>query len=814
MHSNKYHYRQLTLLLIFLSLLLSFPTVLHAQTTGSESNTEDVVRRVRFAGNRNIKDRTLETLVRTRTNREFLGVPRFTPWYFIWKVSGGRFGEDPAYLDRAVVANDIERIRLYYESQGFLNVSVDTTVIEYRTDKIEVSFLIDEGDPSIINTVTYRGMPFFEDTGKRINFFRESPLTGGLLNDTTFTVDQQYKSQALTNEQNRIITFLKNNGFASIQRDSVIALVKKDQDDPLQLDVQYRIRPGKIYRFGDVDVKLADTESPDNYSQRDTLSGKPYTTDSSRVITMSKEPGAQSKFTLLSDQILFEPGAVYNHSLYLETVNEYQNLGMLFIRRFGQSEDDIQPDYTKEFIPSYFDLQTLTKHRITTEFFGMLRYGFGTGFGVDYTNNNVFGNAENLSISANASFEFVSSRVLEENQVTDGQSRVFRQYELRTDYTVPRLQFPFRFLDNRPFFTRALTRYTLSYSRSDQLLFDINSDIRFNLQYEVNHTPRYTSFLDLLELDLVDTSPSDAYIRNLRNEFNSDTLVIRNGSEVRFDTLSNGQLVDSFELRRILNDFDPQVSSILRYTFRSANTDIIKRNFGYFSEYSVALGGNIPFLLDRFVITPDTLEGNLPSLLGLSENSLTYGRFIKLTADYRRYIPVSNNAVFAWRIFGGFAQPYGGSDVIPLNRRFFAGGSNDIRGWAPFQLGPGNISPDNVTINGGEIKLAAFTETRQTVIENFIGADWIGAWFVDAGNVWYGPKNDFRDDQNQDILEEGRFKFDRFYKQIAVGSGLGLRLDWQYLVVRFDFAFRVHDLDDGWFNNKKLFFSFGVGHSF
>lgn len=814
MHTVKTFLSHRNLVWFFLCFLIVGVTELQAQTVGTEDQTEDVVRRVRFSGNRTVKDRTLETLVRTRTNREFLGIPRFTPWYFIWKVSGGSFGEDPAYLDRDVVANDIERIRLYYESQGFLNVEVDTTIVEFRTNKIEVSFLIDEGDPSIIESVTYRGMPYFEDAEKRLEFFKDSPLLDGRLDDSTYTVDRQYNSQELTEEQNRIITFLKNNGYASIQRDSIVALVRKDSLNPLTLDVQFRIRPGGIYRFGDVRVNLADTEEPDIYTQTDTLRGKPYTADSSHTIILNKEPGAQSNFTLLSDQILFEPGAVYNHSLYLESVNEYQNLGMLFIRRFAQSDTELQPDYSQTFIPSYFDLQTLTKHQISTEFFGMLRYGFGTGLGVDYTNNNVFGNAENLSISANASFEFVSSRVLEENRVTEGQSRVFRQYELRTDYTVPRLQFPFRFLDNRPFFTRALTRYSLSYSRSDQLLFDINSDVRFNLQYEVNHTPRYTSFFDLLELDLVDTSPTDAYIRNLRNEFNTDTTVVVNGNEVRFDTLSDGSLTDAFELRRILNDFDPQVSSILRYTFRSQNTDLVKRNYGYFSEYSVALGGNIPYLVDRFLITPDTLEGNLPSLLNLSDNSLTYGRFVKFTADYRRYIPVSNNAVFAWRLFGGFAQPYGGSTIIPLNRRFFAGGSNDIRGWAPFQLGPGDISPDNVTINGGEIKLAAFTETRQTLIQDFIGANWIGAWFTDAGNVWYGPKNDFRDEQNEDILENGRFKLDRFYKQIAVGSGLGLRLDWQYLVVRFDFAFRVHDLDDGWFNNRKVYFSFGVGHSF
>ena len=789
------------LLCIFTWVDIIHPTAIYAQQTRDNTNAEDVVRRVRFSGNENVKDRTLITLVRTRTNREFLGIPRFTPWLYLWNMSNGRFGEEPAYLNRLTVANDMERIALYYESLGFLDVQVDTTIVEYRSDKIEVSFIINEGTPYRIQTISYEGMPGFSNPQKKINFLEESILTRGRIDENTFWVNRQYNSQELSNEQQRIITFLKNNGYASVQRDSVIALVKTDSAASNTLDVLYRIRPGGIYRFGDIRVRLSDDEPPVNYTQKDTLTGPPHTVDSTNVIYLHKEPGTQSNFSLLSSQLLFKPGSIYNHSLYLETVNEFQNLGMLYIRRFGQNENQALPDYNNEEIPVYFDLQTLTKHSISTELFGMKRYGYGTGFGVDYNNNNVFGNAENLTIGANASFEFVSPSVLEEIDTTATQSSVFRSYELRAEYSVPRLNFPFRSLDNKPGFTSGVTRYLLSYSRSDQLLFDINSDVGFNMRYEVNHTSNYSSFLDLIELDLVDTNPSDSYIRNLRNEFGTDTL-------------QDGTIVDAFELQRILEDFEPQVSSIIRYTFRSQDTDLIKRNRGYFSEYSISVGGNIPYLIDNHLTTPDTLEGNLPSLFGLSENNLSYSRFVKLSADYRKYIPISNSGVFAWRLFGGFAQPYGGSNSIPLNRRFFAGGSNDIRGWAPFQLGPGDISTGNVNIPGGEIKLAAFTELRQTFIRDFLSANWMAAWFVDAGNVWYGPENDFRDENNQDRLEQGRFRFDNFYNQIAVGSGPGLRLDWEYVVVRFDFAFRLHDLQDGWFENKQLYFSFGIGHSF
>ena len=85
---------------------------------------------------------------------------------------------------------------------------------------------------------------------------------------------------------------------------------------------------------------------------------------------------------------------------------------------------------------------------------------------------------------------------------------------------------------------------------------------------------------------------------------------------------------------------------------------------------------------------------------------------------------------------------------------------------------------------------------------------------MDAGNTWYGPSNQLRDDQNSNLLRDGTFYFDSFYKQIAVSSGLGIRIDWEFVVARVDFAFRVHDLQQGWFSNRKMYFNFGIGHSF
>ena len=779
------------LLFIFISLFSNSP--LFGQTNGalSTEDSDKVIRKIRFVGNDNVKTRTLRTLTRTQTNREFLGIPGFTPWYFINRVTN-RFGEEPSLLNRSVVANDLERIRLYYESIGFFSISVDTTIIEYNPKRVEVSFLISEGRRSQVRTIGYTGFPDFGDPELVSEFMANGRLTGTPLSDSTFQVQRSYNAQDLRLEQTRIINFLKNYGYAAVQRDSVLALIKPDKENPLQLDVLFSIQPGNIYHFGDVFIDLSGPGRTEGFDEELIIDDEEQT-DGIKLLQVRKQDSAQTRFSLLTDQILFKPGDVFNQSLYLRSINEFQNLGMLSIRRFGLSEDGSLPDYTRREIPVYFDLQTLPKHSISTEFFGMRRYGFGSGAGINYNNNNLFGRAENLTIGFNTNFEYVTSRTLREIRgETSAGSAIFSSFEARADYTIPRLNFPFSRWDKRPFFINSRTRYSLSYNSSNQLLFDINSDVRFNVRYEVNHSPRYSSFLDLLELEIVDADPSSEFRQSLINEFGED----------------------SFEFQRILEDFRSQFSSTLRYTFRNQNTNLIKRNFGYFSEYSVAFGGTIPYVLDRFIITPGVIEGTLPSPLGISENNLAYSRFIKFSADYRRYFPVTPETVFAFRGFAGYALPIGESETIPLNRRFFAGGSNDIRGWAPFRLGPGSISQSDVTINGGEIKLAAFTELRQIFFRDVLSADWQLAWYTDAGNVWYGPKNTFRGEDDTDILEEGRFKFDNFYNQIAVGSGLGLRLDWNYIIVRFDFTYRIHDLQLGWFENNNMYFSFGIGHSF
>ena len=162
---------------------------------------------------------------------------------------------------------------------------------------------------------------------------------------------------------------------------------------------------------------------------------------------------------------------------------------------------------------------------------------------------------------------------------------------------------------------------------------------------------------------------------------------------------------------------------------------------------------------------------------------------------------------------------------MPFDRRFYSGGASSVRGWGLRELGPGGASftgaptSDGTTnILGGDIKLEASAELRSTFLRNTLRAKWIFALFVDAGNVWFGPRNPGFG-KVEGGQPNGQFAFDRFYKELGVGSGLGLRIAWQYLILRFDLAYRVYDpaasgqgLFPNGLNDPTTYF--GIGHAF
>jgi len=182
-------------------------------------------------------------------------------------------------------------------------------------------------------------------------------------------------------------------------------------------------------------------------------------------------------------------------------------------------------------------------------------------------------------------------------------------------------------------------------------------------------------------------------------------------------------------------------------------------------------------------------------------------QYFKSEVNYIKHWEVGRERILAFRGFTGIALPYGNSKSIPFTRSYYAGGSNDNRAWKAYKLGPGSSNGIN-EFNEANFKLALNLEYRYPIFGPLKGA-----FFIDAGNIW-NVQNNVSDPQQS-------LNSFRDLNQLAVGSGLGLRYDFDYFVFRLDTAFKTYDPsqapENRWGSQialKKAVFNVGINYPF
>ena len=157
--------------------------------------------------------------------------------------------------------------------------------------------------------------------------------------------------------------------------------------------------------------------------------------------------------------------------------------------------------------------------------------------------------------------------------------------------------------------------------------------------------------------------------------------------------------------------------------------------------------------------------------------NIDFAQYVKADVDYAKNIVIDSRNSLAFHVGLGIAVPYGNSKSLPFEKLYFSGGANSVRGWSVRSLGPGSYRGDGYSMDyvnhTGDIKLDLNLEYRTYLFWKLNGAV-----FIDAGNIW--------NMKSQGIHSEGVFKFNRFYKQLAVAYGLGIRFDLDFLILRFD----------------------------
>src|SRR5690606_31955806 len=257
---------------------------------------------------------------------------------------------------------------------------------------------------------------------------------------------------------------------------------------------------------------------------------------------------------------------------------------------------------------------------------------------------------------------------------------------------------------------------------------------------------------------------------------------------------------------------DPQFSFGPNYSYTFTNTMESARTHTFFVKTGLNTSGNVLGLIQGANYKDD----NIKKLFGTA-----YAQFVKAEADFRHYMKLSSTSQLASRVMIGTSYSYGNSRSLPYLKQYFSGGPNGLRAFRARAVGPGTTIPENIGENNffadqtGDFKLELNTEYRAQISGMF---HW--AAFIDAGNVWLQ-----RRDENK---PGGRLTKD-FYKELAVGAGLGLRVDLDFLVVRTDLAtplrvpyrapgdrwvFKYIDIRDGDWRRNNLVFNLAIGYPF
>ncbi len=809
-----------------------------SETSVAQDSIRPVVRDVRVRGNTHFSERTLENHIRTRRNRRILGIPGFTWWRWMYQLGDagwmwGRLGnamksggEPPAYLDSTTVAGDIERLTLFYEQQGFREAAVSAEVQPRRSaERVSVVFRVDPGPPTYLRRVQYEGLSGLSASQKRtlargtvLNADRHDPET-----PLSFRADdQRYQKPLLLEERRRLLSFLKDAGYAAISRDSIRAIVYPDQMASDSLDVTLQVKTGPKYRFGDVEFRIQGPEQA--AARRDTIdvpraSGSGY----QPIVTSVIENETQLGTGLLRRSLQFTPGTTYERSRVVDTKQRLEGTGIFTLTSLSPQFGEATVVDSTRYLPLRVEGQTRQRHRLRMETFGLQRgseVGLGTsefGVGVSgvYENVNAFGGGETVSIRTSGSV----ATSLDSTLITS------RQLEGTVSLTLPYLVRPFGGFENIFDLTNSRTRLSVSAltARRNDLRLLIRSRTSARFRLEMDHTPTQSSLVDVVDLSIS----------------NPDTL---SGFRTRFLDSLFVRVQDPVQQAQILQDYtQPQINTAIRYTFRSATANPLRRRRGHIYEVSGEVGNTVPFLLDQFLFAPDTLEYTVPGITGRSGGGLSgrlrYRPYVRGTVDLRRYVALGPGSTLAMKVFGGIAHPTGGPTLVPFDRRFFSGGASSVRGWRLRQLGPGGAGQRNDFVGGdllgGDLKLESSVEVRTRLLQNVLAANWVGATFLDVGNVWFGPRNQgFQNAERRNAVSQdppptlsnplegsGRFVGLKDLAEVGVGSGLGIRIEWEYLIARFDLAYRLHDPspqnDDVFSDNfQGPLLHFGIGQAF
>ena len=656
-----------------------------------------------------------------------------------------KLGQAPVIYNHQLTDASVKQLQLAMINKGYLDATVDVDTIAFpNKKKIDIKYTIKAGKPHKVTQVSYNIPDTIIRNIVMHDTARFSIKPGKLLNRDNLDADRALISQQL-----------RNRGYYAFNKDYISYIA-----DTIA---------------GSKDVKL--TMSLNNpTSKKDTITiinkHEPYFIRNIYIVTNYQPMSDDDINAINSDTIIYNgvnfiygkdkylkpkaiiekcfimPGAPYNVSNVDRT---YEALARLEIIKYINIEmRPIGKNNDKQWLDTYIYLSRRKTQGVTVEVEGTNSEGdFGFGLGITHQHHNIAKGSEVLTTKFRMAYENLSGNL--DGLINDR----YTEFAGEVGIKFPKFKSPF-----------------LSTGFKQRM----KASTEFTLSFNYQERPEYTRII---------AGGAWKYIWSNRNNTERSTFdfidinyVYLPNSTINFiDEIENPILRYSYEDHFIMktgytyyhtNKRTTTAAALQRYTFQPSVYSI---------RASAEFAGNLLYAFSS--LTNQHRENDVYKIFGIQ-----YSQYFKSEIDFMYAFNFNARQSLAFHFGAGVGVPYGNSEVLPFEKRFYAGGANGVRGWGVRTLGPGTYDSQNSVTNFinqcGDIRLDLSLEYRAKLF-------WLieGAFFIDAGNIWT-----IHEYENQ---PGGKFKFNNFYNEIALAYGMGIRLDFTYFLLRFDLGMKAHN---------------------
>ena len=731
-----------------------------------------------------------------------------------------RTGEPPIIVDKDRADKSVLRLKYYYFNIGFFNVNASYKIDTLAIKKAKIKYALTPGNAyfldSLRTTILTPALDSLYETNKSYTYIK----TGN-----------QYKTDDFENEKNRITTHFRNNGVYYFQPNYVtfdIDTIKKVNKANINLMINNysyqegdstRTEPFKIYKISDVNIYT------DYFPSNNTLN----ITDSNtyKNFNLFSQKKLKYKPKAITNAIFITKGGLYADNKTVLTTRYLNNL-KIFNYPSIQYEVDNRDTTAQSLIAKvYLTPRKKYSFGITLDVTHSNIQNFGIGLSVSETIRNVFNGAETLEIAARGNIGASKDLANPKNNFFN-----VSEYGLDLKLNFPRIFMPF---NTDKIIAKSMipsTLITVGFAKQRNIGLDkenFTGALSYNWTPKINHTAKFdlfnTQFVRNLNPKNYFTVYGSSYnaLNDISKEYNTNPSYYNNNADKNLlieqgtvgftnDVLTGNanflkpletadiEAVKSIEERRqrlTENDFILATS----YTFsKTTKKDLADNNF-YLFKTKIESAGTVLTAFAKATNQKQNSNGNYDIL------NLEYSEYIKTEFDYIKHWDLSKEKIFAFRTFFGIAIPFGNSNYIPFSRSYFSGGSNDNRAWQPYGLGPGSSGALD-DFNEANMKIAISGEFRFKLLGSLKGAV-----FADAGNIWNVLDNV--------VDEKSTFTDFSDLKDMALGTGFGIRYDLSFFVIRFDLGFKTYnpanETSKRWFseyNFANSVLNFGINYPF